>query len=279
MINTKKLKLTIVIPVLNEEAYIADCLDSVAAQSDMPDEVVIVDNNSTDSTVKIASRYPFAIIIEEKQQHQSFAQKTGFDHASGDILGRIDADSILPPDWVKNVKAAFVADSKLQAVTGSPEPYDVSFSGLATSIFGFYHKLAGNIAGTQMIWGANAALRRSCWNKISSKVLQRADIWEDYDLALLIGNKKTIKYIDELTVGSSFRSAHKPFIKQVEYQFRMIRTMYIRSTLSRTSLALLCWSTMFLLYPLVAIDVPLSRMLTILKQRRREILESPGLAD
>src|SRR3989344_2448983 len=155
----KKLKLSIVIPIFNEEDYLVDCLDAIAAQSEMPDEVIVVDNNCTDRSVAIAQKYSFTKVIKENNQHQAFAQKTGFDVAKGDILGRIDADTILPVDWVKKVKRIFAAEPDTQAITGGPDPYDVSQKQMAVFVFRLYHSLASRIAGAQMIWGANAALR------------------------------------------------------------------------------------------------------------------------
>ena len=92
----KTLTLSIVIPAYNEENYLRACLDSIAAQTVMPDKVIVVDNNSTDKTVALARSYDFVTLVHERQQHQSFAQATGFNLASSDIIGRIDADSILP---------------------------------------------------------------------------------------------------------------------------------------------------------------------------------------
>jgi glycosyltransferase involved in cell wall biosynthesis len=253
MIN-KKLTLSLVIPVFNEEAYLADCLDAIAAQSEPADEVIVVDNNSTDSTSEIAKKYYFVTLITEKRQHQAFAQKTGFDYASGDILGRIDGDTILPADWVKKVKAEFRADPALQALDGGPEPYDVSSKSVAVAIFRFYHALAGKIAGTKMLWGANTALRAKTWGRISDKVLLRDDIWEDYDLALLIGGKDSIRFIKGLEAGSSFRTAHKPLLKQLEWHFRAIRTFYLQTSLPRTAVMAACWSTLIIMYPLSVLD-------------------------
>src|SRR6266404_9608138 len=104
---SKTLTLTIVIPAYNEQGYIKACLDSIKNQSEAPNEVIVVDNNSTDKTVEIARKYSFVKVIHEKRQHQVFAQAAGFNLAKGDIIGRIDADSVLPADWVRKIKAAF----------------------------------------------------------------------------------------------------------------------------------------------------------------------------
>ena len=236
--------------------------------------------------MQIAQGYPFVKVIQEKKQHQAFAQKTGFNLAKGDILGRIDADTILPKNWVKEVKRAFLNRPSIQAITGGPDPYDVSMKSLAVSVFMFYHKLASRIAGTQMIWGANAAIRRSIWIKIRHQVLQRADIWEDYDLSLLLGRlpagrqgKRSVRFVNGIDTGSSFRTIHKPFLKQVEWQFRVVRTFYYQTSIFKTVILFGCWSTMIVFYPLAYLDGRIFRPLSAIKERRREILESPAVVD
>src|SRR3989344_7547505 len=161
--SNKSLALSIIIPAYNEEDYIGACLDSIAVQTIKPLEVIVVDNNSTDKTVQIAKKYPFVKILHEKRQHQVFAQATGFNAAKGDILGRIDADSIMPNDWVKKVAAAFVADQKVVAVTGGADPYDVPLRWAGSAIFHGYIFSAGLIGGQRMLFGSNCAVRDSAW--------------------------------------------------------------------------------------------------------------------
>lgn len=51
------MRVSLVIPIYNEEKYIKKCLDSVKCQVEKPDEIIVVDNNSTDNTVNIAKKY------------------------------------------------------------------------------------------------------------------------------------------------------------------------------------------------------------------------------
>lgn len=275
----KKLKLTIVIPVFNEEDYLADCLNSVARQSDPPDEVIVVNNNSTDRSLKIAKKFSFVKIIHEPKQHQSFAQKAGFDAASGDIIGRIDADTVLPKDWVRAVKQNFASQPNAVALVGSAWPYDVQCKFLASRIFELYNRLASSAAGSQMLWGANCALRKSAWNKIRRQVLLRGDIWEDFDIALLFSRHGKIDYLPALRVGVSFRAAHKSFLTQFRYQFRSIRTFYLRRGIFRAVSLMLVWYTMAVFYPLILLDEHVFKPLAGASARRREVLESGGLVD
>ncbi|MEX1995500.1 MAG: glycosyltransferase family 2 protein [Candidatus Saccharimonadales bacterium] len=250
----KALTLSIVIPVYNEEDYIGRCLDAIAAQSVKPDEVIVIDNNSTDKSEEIVRSFSFVKLLRENQQHQVFAQKTGFDHAKSDILGRIDADTVLPPDWVKKVKAAFTEDSQTVAVTGGANPYDIRFKRTGKVIFNFYINLAGLLAGRRMIWGANCAIRRTAWHKIRNKILLRPDIFEDYDLSFCLAPLGDTRYLKDIEVASSFRAVHPTFLEQTRYQFRAIRTFWLRTNPITASLYGLLWSTMFLVYPLTVID-------------------------
>ncbi len=248
------LTFSLIIPVYNEEDYIGACLDSIAAQSVKPLEVLVVDNNSTDKTVQIAKKYPFVEVLHEKRQHQVFAQTTGFNASKADIFGRIDADSILPADWAKKTVAAFEANPKLVAVTGGADPYDVPLKHLGSAIFHGYIYLAGLIGGQRMLWGSNCALRQSAWEKIKHKVLLRPDIWEDYDMSFCLRPQGSIGYIPNNKVGVSFRAMHTTFRRHVSYQFRSVRTFYLRANPLRTFLFCLLWLWTFPVYPLAAFD-------------------------
>ncbi len=270
----KPLTLSIVIPAYNEERYIGACLDSIAAQIVKPAEVIVVDNNSTDETVAVASKYPFVKVLQESRQHQVFAQATGFKAAKGDILGRIDADSILPPDWVKKIIKAFDGDPKLVAVTGGADPYDVPMKLLGSAIFHGYIYLVGLIVGHRMLWGANCALRASSWRKIKDEVMMRPDIWEDYDMAFCLARHGRIGYITKNPVGVSFRSMHTSFGHYVSYQFRSIRTLYYRTNILRTALFCLQWTTVLMIYPVAVIDDWLLKR----HEKKQKLIAKSGLS-
>lgn len=249
----KKLTLSLIIPVYNEEDYIGSCLEAIARQTEMPDEVIVVNNNSSDNTLKIVKKYKFVTVIDEPRQHQSFAQKRGFDTATSDIIGRIDGDTILPRDWVANVKAAF-ADEQVVAVNGDGNPYDMYAMTLGKIGFGALHWVAGFLAGTPMLWGANCALRRTAWQRIRSQVFTRTDIWEDHDMSYCLARYGRLLRIKNITVGFSLRSTAKTFADQFRYQFRFIRTVYLRRDLLRATITFMVWSLTVLLFPLLMLD-------------------------
>src|ERR1700722_13666836 len=99
----KQVKLSIVVIAYNEEEYLRQCLEAIKQQLYPPEEVIVVNNNSTDKTVKIAQSFPFVKLIHEKEQGMIPARNAGFDAAKGDLLARIDADTRPPVDWVVRV--------------------------------------------------------------------------------------------------------------------------------------------------------------------------------
>jgi glycosyltransferase involved in cell wall biosynthesis len=254
----KSLTLTLVIPVYNEENYLPACLESVKRQTVMPDEVLVVDNNSTDRSLQIAQKYDFVKILHEKRQHQVFAQANGFNHAKSDILGRIDADSVLPTDWVKKVKAAF-NDHEVAGVTGGARPYDAPAAWAMLAGFNWYLFMVRLIVGHRMLWGANCAIRKSVWQKVKHDILMRSDIWEDYDLSFCLSRWGEILYLRQNKVGASFRAVHTSFTGHANYQFRAIKTFFFRATPLQFVLFCLLWVTDMMAYPFMALDDWLQR--------------------
>lgn len=262
MVKDKTLTLSIVIPVHNEERYINSCLKSIESQTVAPNEVILVNNNSTDKTLEIAKKFKFVQILHEKRQHQVYAQAKGFNTAKSQILGRLDGDSIMPRNWVEKVLSTFENDKTLVAVTDGPDPYDTLLKIVGIAIFNFYYYAYSFIAGTYMLYGANCAVKKSAWEKIRSQVHMRPDIWEDYDMAFALSKVGKVKRQRGLKMGVSFRAIHKTYFKQIKYQFRCIRTFYLNTNLFQTVIILIVWCTALTLYPIAAIDA------WLLKQRQ-----------
>src|SRR4051812_24373156 len=101
------MKTSIVIPVYNEAERLAACLRSIANQAVTPDEVIVVNNNSNDGTAAIARSFDFVRLLSEPRQGVVHARNRGFNAAHGDIIGRIDADTLLPRNWVSQVQSIF----------------------------------------------------------------------------------------------------------------------------------------------------------------------------
>ncbi|MBR9921762.1 MAG: glycosyltransferase family 2 protein [Bacteroidetes bacterium] len=96
-----------IIPCYNVAEYIEACLDSVYSQSLSPGEVIAVDNNSTDATLKILQAYKekkqsSLIILQEGKKGAPAARNKGLQQAQGDWIQFLDADDLLEPNKLKH---------------------------------------------------------------------------------------------------------------------------------------------------------------------------------
>src|SRR5437764_12508733 len=100
----KNLRITAVIPCLNEEIGISEVLREVPA---FVDEVIVVDNGSTDRTATIAKEMG-AHVITELHRGYGRAYKSGFSRATGDIIVTLDGDHSYPVDALSYLLEAFI---------------------------------------------------------------------------------------------------------------------------------------------------------------------------
>lgn len=95
-------KVSIIVPVYNAENFLIECLKSLKAQSYKNIEIIVVDDGSSDNSLKIAGPFCDKIIIQ-KHQGAGFARNRGAENATGDVLAFTDADCIAPSNWILNI--------------------------------------------------------------------------------------------------------------------------------------------------------------------------------
>ncbi|HSX44112.1 MAG TPA: glycosyltransferase family 2 protein [Candidatus Saccharimonadales bacterium] len=208
MSHKKPLTLSIVIPVYNEENHLRACLDSIAAQTVKPDEVIVVDNNSRDKSIEIAKSYSFVTILNESRQGIVYARTKGFDHVTNDIIARIDGDSILPHNWVSRIQHFYGHDKHQNyGITGGAYFYNFRMPRLNGWIMGqLAYRLNRFITGFYILWGSNMAIPTKLWKEVRPQICMRDDIHEDLDLAIHL-NKLGYKtrYQENLRVGVALK--------------------------------------------------------------------------
>lgn len=110
-------RITVVIPCLNEQEGIAKVLSRMPT---FVDEVIVVDNCSTDATAQIAQEMG-ARVIQENVRGYGRAYKTGLLHAQGDIVVTLDGDHSYPVDSVSYLLEALI-NSGVSFVSASRFP-------------------------------------------------------------------------------------------------------------------------------------------------------------
>ncbi len=102
------MKLSVVVTVFNEEEKIAECLNSVKK---LNCEIVVIDNGSTDQTVKIAQKFTNKIFTQKNDPQNIDLQKNfGFTKATGDYILSLDADEYLSDNLREEIKLILSKD-------------------------------------------------------------------------------------------------------------------------------------------------------------------------
>lgn len=110
---------TAAIPVRDGEAYLAEAIESVLGQSRPCDQVIVVDNGSTDRSAEIAAGFgPAVELVTEPRPGIGAARNAALRAARGDYLAFLDADDLWDPEKTALQLAAFEAEPQLQLVFG-----------------------------------------------------------------------------------------------------------------------------------------------------------------
>ena len=96
-------KVSVIIPLYNSEKYIARTIKSVLSQTHQNIEVIIINDESTDNSVKVCQQFndPRIKIIHQKNRGLAGSRNTGIRAATGEYLAFIDADDIWLPEKLK----------------------------------------------------------------------------------------------------------------------------------------------------------------------------------
>jgi len=227
------MKVSVVIPVYNEERYLRACLRSIVNQEVMPDEIIVVDNNSTDKSVEIAKEFP-VLIVHEKRQGISWARNKGFNSAKYDIIARTDADTRVPKTWIKRIKKAFAKDPDLVGLSGPARFYDASSAMDKINIptFMFLDSLYRLFVKHAFLFGPNLSIRKSAWEKVKRQVcMDDSEVHEDMDLSIHLAKYGKIKFDLKFPVYSSSRRL-KHATAYLNYPYRSIKTLSVHKNYS-----------------------------------------------
>jgi len=174
--------ISIIIPCYNEENIIQKNFECILSQSILPEEVIFVDNNSTDSSLRVAESYKdkfskkgieFNILIEKDQsQKQVIPRMIAFEKAKGELVGMIDVDTQISKDWVKTAKRCFAENKNLCSLMGPFDFWGIDiFSRIGIYIFFVLYYFTKYF---YLMWGCNGVLKKEVYNRCSGL----NDYWE-----------------------------------------------------------------------------------------------------
>jgi glycosyltransferase involved in cell wall biosynthesis len=157
--------ITTIVCAYNEARYLSACLHSLLAQTRPADEIIVINNASTDQTGAVARAIPGVRVVDEPSKGLVVARETARLAARGELLAYIDADCRVPLQWIERLERRF-DDPRVVAVTGPYRFYDWDVVGraliraydvvVAPPTHALVHQLFG--AGA-ILYGGNFAVR------------------------------------------------------------------------------------------------------------------------
>lgn len=101
------MRVTVAIPNYNGVSYVGDAIESVLRQTRQPDEILIVDDGSTDRSVDVITKYPVRLVRHRTNFGLAVARNSALAQAEGDILVYIDVDAVADPDLLISLLPAY----------------------------------------------------------------------------------------------------------------------------------------------------------------------------
>lgn len=195
---TPTFNITIVIPTHNRAHTLPRALDSVFTQTVLPQEVVVIDDGSTDQTVAVvAKHYPQVCLLQQTQNGVSKARNVGIEAATGDWIAFLDSDDSWLPDKLQQ---------QIDALTEQTE-YKICHSdeiwirnGRRVNAKAKHRKRGGRIFQHCLplcaISPSAALIHKSVFADVGT-FDENLPACEDYDLWLRITSRYPVLYIDK----------------------------------------------------------------------------------
>lgn len=245
---------SIVIPAWNEQDTIKACVLAAIEQTVPALEILVVDNMSTDATAEIVHALiaahpnaPLRYLVQNAAQGLVPTRNLGLDSALGDVIGRIDADSVLEPTWVAEVQRAFV-DPGVAASTGPVIYYDMPLRRFGLRADDAVRQVMRRLTREyHFVFGSNMALRSTAWQQIRGEVCRDIDdeLHEDIDISVhLQQHDLRVAYVSSMVTGMSARRIDDSPRDYLYYVQRFERT-YARHGVRNVGLRVPMWLLLF----------------------------------
>ena len=169
--------ITAIVCAYNEATHLPACIFSLLSQTRPPDEILIINNASTDDTGRVAreiARYaPSVRVVDEPAKGLVVARETARRVALGSVLAYVDADCRVPLRWLERIDAQFARTPGAVAITGPYKFYD--WDALGRLIVGIYdvvvapptHAVIHHVLDIgAILYGGNFAARADALSRI-----------------------------------------------------------------------------------------------------------------
>ncbi len=198
--HAKRMTVSVIIPTYNRQEFVQAAIDSALAQSRVPDEILVVDDGSTDRTADVLAKYGAPVrVLRQTNQGRSAARNAGLRAARGDLILCLDSDDLLAPRCVE--LCADVLESRPDVSVVYSDAHVIDRDG---RVVGRYSEVLRGRRPSGMIFGE---LARRCFLTVSSMTRRSSlgsdgfelgmEHCEDYDLWRRLAARANFQYLDE----------------------------------------------------------------------------------
>lgn len=117
------MRISVVIPVYNRERYLGEAIESVLGQTRQADEVIVVDDRSTDGSAALARSYGVTVVAQERNRGAAAARNVGTRVATGDVVAWLDSDDRWLPDHLEVVGGLLARHPDASAAFGASRQF------------------------------------------------------------------------------------------------------------------------------------------------------------
>lgn len=151
----------------NEAKSIERCIKSIFAQTQKPDEIVLIAHNCTDETVTIAQSFPKVRVVSyQGPEGVPYARTKGFEEVSGDIVACIDGDGYAHRNWLKEVTKPLIKYSNVSLVAGYVIITNSLWSRLTSAFQFIWNRKIAQQKINMFAWGSNFACRKKDYETV-----------------------------------------------------------------------------------------------------------------
>jgi glycosyltransferase involved in cell wall biosynthesis len=241
------MRIAIIIPCYNRERFLSMCLDSALRQTRPADEILVVDDGSTDGSAAVCRRYPTVRYLRQENGGPSSARNFGLKHTRADAILFLDSDDILADNALALLSEGLAACPDVAAVFGRPilfrgdgfpretdrdtwpKPEEIRaliLDGPVPGVARISRKIGLRLLRNGIVLQGSALVRRS--------VLEAVGPWdeslhsaEDQDLWLRITAKQSLAYRDETVM---FYRRHEASLTDsehwIQFQTNILRVLH-----------------------------------------------------
>lgn len=219
-------RISVIIPTLNEEKTIENCIFYLMKQTEKPDEIIIIDNGSTDNTLrilknlekKLKSKINLRVFCYQKG-NQTNARDFGIKKARYDIIASLDSDALADKNWISTIKSYF-KNPKIIGIGGKSRFRNKG------KIFNFFYSMnyyLRILIRLYCLGGGNCAFRKQAFIDVNGyegieKLRKEKNILyakDDYFLSKKIEKLGKLKFCKNLNVSLLYRQRNNQKYKSI----------------------------------------------------------------